>query len=233
MSAGTFFVLGRPLNERAPADEAFISLVSQSQLIIGESRKITERLLAHIPVSKDTPVFYLDNAKPQEMKALEETLKRISKEKGAACLFSDMGMPILFDPGSKSLELAKKIGMKIRVLPGPTCWGTAAALSGWSPPFQLVGFLSPKAEFRIQELSQLRSEKAHLILLDTPYRFQALLTDCHKTFGGEHQVFLAWEIGTPEEIYFWGSLNQLLLKSETEGLKKGEFILLLQKPSVK
>ncbi|NBT59449.1 hypothetical protein EBT16_11760, partial [bacterium] len=136
-------------------------------------------------------------------------------------------------PGKEVLELAREMGFAIRCVPGPTSWGTACALSGWNPPFLLVGFLSPKAEERLRQLAGLTRTSAHIVLMDTPYRFQALLKDCDKVFGSQHQAFLAWEISTAQETYLWGSLRELELRASEKNLKKGEFILLLKQPGVK
>jgi len=232
MSSGTFFILGRPLQENLTPHQDFLSIISKSQLIIGESRRITERILNRLPLKEGVQLFFLDNQSPQDRKLMEKTLFQLSQENGQACLFSDMGMPILFDPGQEVLEQAKKWGMTIRCLPGPTSWGTACALSGWAPPFHLVGFVSPKNELRSQELAQFQNMPAHLVFMETPYRFRAFLTDCSKVFGQDRQAFLAWEIGTPQELYFWGCLSDIQKSAEKQGLLKGEFILLLQKPKV-
>lgn len=228
-----FYILGMPLLENTAPTAPTIRLIERCSLIIGESRRITERLLSRISLIPNAKVFYLDNQSPQEKKALWTEMKGLKEKGGTACLFSDMGMPILFDPGVEVLERAKELNYSIRCLPGPTSWGTACAISGWAPPFVLVGFLSPKAEQRLHELGSWLDASGHIVLMDTPYRFQALLKDCIKIFGSQHKSFLAWEIGTQEEAYLWGSLGELELESSQRNLKKGEFILILHQPSVK
>jgi len=228
-----FFILGMPLNEKTAPATPIVKILEPCSIIIGESRRITERLISRVNLRSDAKVFYLDNQSPHDKKALLHELWTLSKSQGMACLFSDMGMPILFDPGKELLEEVRNLSFKIRCLPGPTSWGTACALSGWSPPFLLIGFLSPKAEERLRELAELSRASGHIVLMDTPYRFQALLKDCNQVFGSQHQGFLAWEIGMPEETYLWGSLKEIEQKAAEKNLKKGEFILLLRKPGVK
>ncbi|MFM8269251.1 MAG: SAM-dependent methyltransferase [Pseudomonadota bacterium] len=207
--------------------------IEQCVIIIGESRRTTERLLSKVLLRDNAKIFYLDNQPDREKKILFAELKSLCQSGGSACLFSDMGMPILFDPGKEILDSVKRLPFQIRCLPGPTSWGTACALSGWNPPFLLIGFLSPKTEERIIELGNLTRSSAHIVLMDTPYRFQALLKDCLKVFGPEQSGFLAWEIGMPEETYLWGSLKELERWAGEKNLKKGEFILILDKPGVK
>jgi 16S rRNA (cytidine1402-2'-O)-methyltransferase len=228
-----FFILGMPLAEKTAPSPPIVKIVEQCSIIIGESRRITERLLSRCSLVAEAKVFYLDNQSPQDRKTLLAELRNLSKTSGRACIFSDMGMPILFDPGKEILEAVRALSFNIRCLPGPTSWGTACALSGWLPPFLLVGFLSPKAEERVKELSDLTHSAGHIVLMDTPYRFQALLKDCSSVFGSQHQAFLAWEIGMPEETYLWGSLKELEQRTTEKNLKKGEFILVLRNPGVK
>lgn len=229
----TLFILGMPLQEKSAVSPSIAKVLQDSSVIIGESRRLTERVISRLSLRVDAKVFYLDNQSAPDQKALLAELKQLASKGGTACLFSDMGMPILFDPGKEVLENAKKLSFEIRCLPGPTSWGTACALSGWEPPFVLVGFLSPKAEERLKELSSLSNSPGHIVLMDTPYRFQALLKDCLKVWGPQQASFLAWEIGMPEETYLWGTLRELEQRAAEKNLKKGEFILILHKPSVK
>lgn len=139
--SGTFYILGLPLQEKSSTPPAVAAILEKSDLIVGESRKYTERILSRIHLLKDAKVFYLDNMPSQEKKLLEHALQLASKQGQVVSLFSDMGMPILFDPGKEILDIAKKLDFSFRCIPGPTSWGTACALSGWNPPFFVVGFL--------------------------------------------------------------------------------------------
>lgn len=228
-----FYILGLPLQEKSATPPAVASILEKSSLIIGESRKYTERILSRIALLKEAQVFYLDNMASQEKKLLETALKSAQQQGQIVSLFSDMGMPILFDPGKEILELAKKLDFTFRCIPGPTSWGTACALSGWNPPFFVVGFLPVKTEERQVEMKKLVSAPGHLVLMDTPYRFQPLLSDCLKVLGNHRNAFIAWEIGGSEEFYFWGTLKSLEEVASKRAMKKGEFILLIEQAGVK
>jgi|688.fasta_scaffold118187_3 16S rRNA (cytidine1402-2'-O)-methyltransferase len=231
--SGTFYILGLPLQEKSSTPPAVAAILEKSDLIVGESRKYTERILSRINLLKDAKVFYLDNMPSQEKKLLEHALQLASKQGQVVSLFSDMGMPILFDPGKEILDIAKKLDFSFRCIPGPTSWGTACALSGWNPPFFVVGFLPVKTEERQLELQRLVNAPGHLVLMDTPYRFLPLLADCLKLLGSHRNVFLAWEIGSSEEFYFWGTLKTLEEVASKRAMKKGEFILLIEQAGVK
>lgn len=226
------FVLGTALSEFLPLSARTQEHLRNSDLILGESHRITQARLKSIELKKTCEIFYLDNIKNQDKNSLQKVMEALSKKGGRICLFSDMGMPLLFDPGKEWVLLALRMGFVLRCESGPTSWGTACALSLWDPPFWIQGFLSQKAELRKEEIQGLKSLKAHIVLMDTPYRFRSLLGSCQDVLGKKQEAFLAWEIGTRNENYLWGNLQEIQKTMDQRGLNKGEFVLILKNPSL-
>lgn len=225
--AKTLMILGLPLQESPKLPPALSAHLKSADLIIGESRRLTDQRLQAAEVPNTTPAFYLDNLGGKEKTELEKALRNL-KDRQKAVLFSDMGMPILFDPGADVLEMARKLGFQIKSEAGPTSWGTASALSGFSPPFLLVGFPPQKTEARVEFFRGLSAATGHLILMDTPYRFTKLLEECETAFGQRRQAFLGWEIGLAAENLIWGTLPEIQAECRRRGLVKGEFILVVK-----
>jgi len=226
------FVLGTALLEHSPLSARSQECLGKSDLILGESHRVTQARLKSIELKKTCEVFFLDNIKTQERNSLQKAMEALSKKGGRICLFSDMGMPLLFDPGKEWVLLALRMGFVLRCEAGPTSWGTACALSLWDPPFWVQGFLSQKIELRKKELQGLKSLEAHIVLMDTPYRFHSLLASCQDVLGKDQGAFLAWEIGTRNENYLWGTLQEIQKTMDQRGLHKGEFVLILKNPSL-
>jgi 16S rRNA (cytidine1402-2'-O)-methyltransferase len=220
-------ILGMPLSEEEALPAKTISALKDSHWVIAERRQVALPRLKAAGASPES-IFFLDPFRERELKELKENLTLLAATEKKVALFSDMGMPLLFDPGKDILEHCQKVGFSIHSVPGPTSWGTACALSGYLPPFLIVGFLSQKTEIRTEELIRLKKEKAHLVLMETPYRFEPLLEQCTKVLGAKRDAFLAWEIGMPQEELIWGSLSQIRSESAKRGLKKGEFILIIK-----
>ena len=140
------FVLGMPLDEEAEISGPAKLALAKARLVVGESRKVAFSFLKQAGVlhqenSADKIVFLLDPPREDNLRELRSQLAGCRDRGEDVALFSDTGMPILYDPGREVLEWAKELGFRIRSVPGPTSWGTAAALSGFDPPFFLVGFL--------------------------------------------------------------------------------------------
>ncbi len=91
----------------------------------------------------------------------------------------------------------------------------------------IQGFLPRKTEEREQALQKLAKRKEAIVLMETPYRFTALVEQLGKACTSERTIFLAWEIGTSQERYFWTSVGKIPALAQKHGLQKGEFVLIL------
>ena len=90
----------------------------------------------------------------------------------------------------------------------------------------MSSLLSPKKEIRRTQLQNLKTVNELLIIMETPYRLQALLSDISKSFGINQYIVVAFKLTQNEETYFRGTVNEVIVS--TSKLKsKGEFVLLL------
>lgn len=222
------FIVGTPLSDEGILSHEAIECIQRSNLIIAESKKNTFRYLKQAQWNDKTPVFFLDNIRKQDEIELKQQIKKLSQVSGQIVLFSDTGMPLLFDPGTEILGFARELRFEVHSVPSATSWGSACALSGWGPPFLVHGFLARDASERKQQLTELKSASYHVVLMDTPYRFEALIGQVKEVLGEEREVFLAWEISKPQEKLWWGPVQSIQREAEKQGLKKGEFILIIR-----
>ncbi len=218
----TLIIIGMPLNKNDFPSKEILEIVEASDLIIGESKNITLRRLNGL----QKEVFFLDNINKNERKTLFLKLKNLTS--GMVCLFSDAGMPGLFDTGMDVIRFCVGLNYKIKTFAGPTSWGTACAISGFNPPFLILGFLPQKTEERERSLRKYVSYTENIVLLDTPYRLLTLLTHIIMIFGKNRKAFLAIDIGKKDENYFWDTLYGLFLTLKKKNIKKGEFVLIIE-----
>jgi 16S rRNA (cytidine1402-2'-O)-methyltransferase len=219
-------ILGMPLVDDAPLSSQAIEVLQSAERIIGESRKTTQKMLARIPGGREKPFTLLDESSRPEEKNWKEALNHVSKSGGTIVLFSDTGMPLLFDPGREVVEAARSQGFEIQALSGPTSWGSAAALSGWLPPFLIAGF--PPRENRSRFWLPLKQLEAHCVLMERPYAFLGLLKECGEVFGKQREAFLAWELDSENQKLIWANLGELQRIAATFSKTKGEFVLVVQ-----
>lgn len=205
-----------------------IRCLRDSCVVFAESSKSTHKLFARSGIHKPREqIFFLDNANRSTLSKANELINNIARQSLSASLLSDCGMPILFDPGKEILQMCQARSFIIRTIPAATSWGTACAVSGFDPPFHLIGFVPQKGPERRNVLSSFVPLRAHLVLLDAPYRFGALLRDVISVFGPQQDGFMAWEIGSPMEHYEWGTMDSILRRSLSARRNKGRFVLVL------
>lgn len=227
MSQPILYVIGMPLDERAPLAPAAVEALNSAQLVIGESASTTRRRMGLYAKDSQSPVFLLDHGKEMPTDLFQE-LGSIAKRRGSAALFSDCGMPILYDPGSEVVLACRSLGFAIRTVAGPTSWGLACCLSAYPPPFLVVGFLPKRQEERIAILRGFSPLKHNTVLMEAPYRFESLIQDCATVLGEKQNAYLAWDIALPGEWHAEGSLRDLRLAWTKKGSPKGEFVLILK-----
>ncbi len=219
-------ILGLPLSDEQPISEEAKRTISEADLVIGESRKRALGILAQAPEGRGKSLYLLDESSRPADREWQAEVTKVAALKGRVVLFSDCGMPLLFDPGSAVLEACRKLGFEIRSSSGPTSWGSAAALSGWLPPFLILGF--PPRQNRPAFWKGLSQVDAHCVLMERPYSFLPFLKECTEVFGKSRQAFLAWEIDSGKQRLIWGSLGEMMAKAGSFESKKGEYILVVK-----
>lgn len=95
-------------------------------------------------------------------------------------LLSEAGLPAVADPGAALVQRAHAQGIRVTALAGPSALLLALAASGLNGQgFEFVGYLPIDAASRgarLQELeAQSRRDASTRIMIETPYRNQALL----------------------------------------------------------
>ncbi len=220
------WIVGTPLKDESPFSAETLARIEGIPLFVGESRNRTSFLLRDLK-AKPEAIFFLDPPHPHQRAAIFEALEKAHAEGKDVALLSDTGMPITFDPGIEVLEWARRAKIEIRSLPAATSWGTAIALSGYVPPYTVLGFPPRDSGERAQFFAQLRKRSEPQALLETPYRFLKTLEELSKSLEADREIFLAWELGAENERLLWFPAKDWKRQAATYGLEKGEFILVI------
>jgi 16S rRNA (cytidine1402-2'-O)-methyltransferase len=199
-----------------------LNVLRESDFIICEELKPARRLLAHFEIEKE--LFQLNEHNEKESAPL--IIEKLKKAQSAA-LISDGGTPLFSDPGHYLVDLCLKTDIEVVPLPGASSIMPALIASNLDfEKFYYFGWLSPKKEIRRRELKNLRSINELIVILDTPYRLKALLSDIAKVFGENQKIVLAYKLTMDEERFFRGAAGKILNEAEIKNLK-GEFVLLI------
>ncbi len=144
-------------------------------------------------------------------------------------IISDCGTPVFADPGHYLLRQAVQAGIRVVPIPGPSSLMAALSVLDFElKMFVFGGFLPRDPDSRRQELTRLREFGMPVVLMDTPYRLNALLQDIAKVFGRNAAVTLAADLTLPNEKILRGPVSELL---NLQLGKKSEFILIVHNGS--
>ncbi len=170
--------------------------------------------------------FVLFNEHTQE--TLTPELVRAMKKGKRFYLLSDAGLPAFCDPGQKLVDACHDSNLKVTSTPFPNSIALALALSGFShQEFHFAGFLPANADERKVNLERLARIPQTLILMDTPYRLQALLKDLEASSLKKRKMFIATDLNQTSEQLYRSSIGELLTHLAKIGKK--EFVLVIDR----
>lgn len=216
------FIVSTPIGNYDDITLRAINILIEVDFIICEEFKEARRLLSQFKIDKE--LFSLNEHNEDE--ASEEILRKIKENKSAA-LISDCGTPLFSDPGTKLIQLCIESNIEVIPVPGASSIMAALVGSGFSlDKFYYAGWLSPKSDIRKKELLRLKSIKEIIVLMETPYRLKAILTDIVKIFGSNTRLVVGFDLTLPTEKFLRGTSADILKIVETKNLK-GEFVIII------
>ena len=115
--------------------------LDEVDLVLCEDTRRTRGLLARHGISARLLSYHRHN----EANRTREVLPRLERGERVA-LVSDAGLPGINDPGTRLIRAARRAGVAVTVLPGPSAVETALVVSGLAAErYQFLGYL-PRAQ---------------------------------------------------------------------------------------
>ena len=221
---GRLFIVATPIGNLDDITFRAVQVLKSVDIVLAENTRHSKKLLLHLDISKTIRAFHEHNER-EKTKAI---IGEIRSGKSIA-LISDAGTPLISDPGYFLVAQAKKEGLKVVPIPGPTALITALSASGLaSDSFTFLGFLPSKQTARVKLLKSLVGRTETSIFYESPKRILATLTDMHRIFGDSREVCLAKELTKVFETIQTGSIPNLIdYLTIDQNHQKGEFVILI------
>jgi len=221
---GTLFIVATPIGNLDDITFRAFEVLKSVDFVLAEDTRHSKKLLSHLDISKPIRAFHEHNER-EKTKAI---ISEIYSGKSIA-LISDAGTPLISDPGYFLVAQAKKEGLKVVPIPGPTALITALSASGLaSDSFTFLGFLPSKQTARVKLLIGLVGRTETIIFYESPKRVLATLTDMQTIFGDSREVCLAKELTKAFETIQTGSIPNLIeYLTIDQNHQKGEFVILI------
>ena len=221
---GILFIVATPIGNLDDITFRAVEVLKSVDIVFAEDTRHSKKLLLHLDISKPIRAFH-DHNEREKTKAI---IGEIHSGKSIA-LISDAGTPLISDPGYFLVAQAKKEGLRVVPIPGPSALITALSASGLaSDRFTFLGFLPSKKTARVKLLKSLINRTETSIFYESPKRILATLTDMHRIFGDNREVCLAKELTKVFETIQTDSIPNLIkYLTFDQNNQKGEFVILI------
>jgi 16S rRNA (cytidine1402-2'-O)-methyltransferase len=219
---GTLYLVATPIGNLEDITFRALRTLRECHVIAAEDTRHTGQMLRLFGISKPMLSYFQFN----EARRSEEILDRLSRGEMVA-LVTDAGSPGISDPGERVVRAALHAGFRVESVPGPCALVAALTASGLpADEFHFVGFLPHKSGQRRRKLEELKPVPGTLVLYESPYRIEKLLTELRDILP-ERTVVLARELTKKFEEFIRGRPGELIELLQRRSLK-GEFVVLIQ-----
>jgi len=220
---GILYVVATPIGNLGDMTRRAISVLSGVDIIASEDTRITRRLLFHFDIENRCVSYHDKN----EQYRSEELVNSLIDGKSVA-LVSDAGTPCISDPGYRIVNLAKRSGIEVVSVPGPSAVTSALSISGLpTDHFFFEGFL-PKKKGRQTRFQFLKSLEASIVVYESPMRIIKTLSDISSFMGDTRIVSVCREITKKFEEVFMGTIGDAITYFSKKN-PKGEFVIVIAK----
>ncbi len=204
---GKLHLIPTPLGAPDPIDSLpgpVFPLLASIRLFFVEELRTARRFLSAAGLKgriDGLELLELNEHTPREQ--IEAYAARLGEEDAA--LISEAGLPAVADPGALLVALAHERGITVVPHVGPSSLMMALMASGLNGQcFAFTGYLPAKTPARREAVVQLERTSARLqqsqIIIETPYRNDALLTDLLDICRPSTRLCIAADLTCPDEF---------------------------------
>jgi 16S rRNA (cytidine1402-2'-O)-methyltransferase len=212
------YIVATPIGNLEDISLRALRTLREVRLIAAEDTRRTKQLLASYDIKTPTTSYHERN----KLTKLDYILEQLNE--GDVALVSDAGMPGISDPGHELVVAASERGIPVIPIPGASVVITALAVSGLDTrDFRYLGFLPHKSSARKKLLKSIADDLATIVVLETPHRLTAALSDILEVLG-DREMAVCRELTKLHEEVFRGGVSGAI-EHFTE--PRGEFTLVI------
>ena len=201
----TLYLVATPIGNMEDITLRALRVLGEVDLIAAEDTRVTRKLLSHYDIHTKTTSYHEHNRA-----AKTPVILAALAEGQDVALVTDAGTPAVSDPGDDLVRAALDQGFRVAPVPGPSAVTAALAASGIpADQFVYLGFLPRRGADRRKLLSSLSQEQRAIVLLETPHRLRAGLTDALEALG-DRPVSVCRELTKLHEEVFRGLLSEAI-----------------------
>lgn len=215
----TLYIIPTPVGNLADMTPRAVEILQSVSLILAEDTRTSAVVMKHFGIA--TPMQ--SHHKYNEHATVVSVIDRIEAGEDIA-LVSDAGTPGISDPGFMLSREARRRGIEVVTLPGPTAFVPALVSSGLPcDRFVFEGFLPPK-KGRATRIAALAADTRTFIIYESPMRLVKTLTELASACGPDRPASVSREISKLHEDTVRGTLAELIEHFELNQ-PRGEIVI--------
>ncbi|MFI5362382.1 MAG: 16S rRNA (cytidine(1402)-2'-O)-methyltransferase [Elusimicrobiota bacterium] len=215
------YVVPTPIGNLEDMTARALRVLKESSVVFCEDTRRTRALMSHFGLT--APLERYDENDERSVGKLLERVRRGD----AVSLVSDGGCPGLSDPGRRAVAAARREGLPVTALAGPSAVAAAVAGSGLpGDSFVFLGFLPRASSKRRRILEEAKALGRTLVVYESPFRVLELLEDAEAALGPQAQAVASRELTKIHEEWIRGSVAAVKANLAARAEILGEFVVL-------
>ena len=217
----TLYIVATPIGNLEDITARALRILGEVNFIACEDTRVTSRLLNRYSIKKSLIAYLARNAK----KAGSELISRLKMGESCA-LVTDAGTPGISDPGSELVARVRLEAPDISIvpIPGSSALTTFLSVAGIpSSEFIFLGFL-PHKKGRQTLVREIAESSRLVIFYESNHRIEKALKELAE-MAKERQIVVGREMTKIFEQFISGTPAEVLLKLQSQGKAKGEFVV--------
>ena len=211
------YIVGTPIGNLKDITLRALETLKAVDIIACEDTRHSLALLNHYEIKARLVAYHKFN----EKECGDYLATEIEGGKNVA-IITDAGMPAISDPGAVLVKLCRSRGIDVEVVPGPTAFASAVAMSGIeSTGFTFLGFMPEKKKLKVALLSKYAKSEVPVIFYVAPHDLKKTATDIKEIFG-DRKVYVCREITKLHECVTKTTLANF------EAEERGEIVMIVE-----
>ena len=208
MNKGKLYLIPTPLGDNEPAEVLPAGVIERAcslRVFVVEEIRTARRFLSRYGLRGHIAELEFHELNEHSSAADVEALGSLFDRGEGVGLLSEAGLPAVADPGAELVALCHRRGVEVVPLVGPSSLMLALMASGLNgQSFAFCGYVPAKPEERRNALKVLEKQSAAArrsqIIIETPYRNDALLADMLQTLSPRTRLCVAADITLPSQF---------------------------------
>ena len=206
MNKGCLYLIPSPLGDNDPAEvipSPVLDSLRNFKTFVVEEVRTARRYLSRAGLKGSIGDLEFHELNEHTDQATVESYLKLFEDGNDVALISEAGLPAVADPGAQLVALAHRHGITVIPAVGPSSLMLALMASGLNgQSFAFCGYIPAKTDERRSRLRTLEKVSAQLkqtqILIETPYRNDALFADILSTCSPSVRLCVAANITMPD-----------------------------------